>query len=181
MPSQPSPKGLSYVPPSSLCALPFPLPSYAWSLLLMNHSYNSMGNSSNHTSSPRGLCILLPCFGVQVKSHSSGQILYYLLPDWHRTKQFCSRKSLAALISLQNHRDHIEQRGLKESRGKYIVFILKVRLQDPKYLVECNPFPLVYTRLPAEPLEDLSVLSGPSGFRHQPPSRHWEPSNNGLL
>ena len=86
MPSQPSPEGLSYIPPSSpvLC---FPLPSYAWRLLLKNHSNNSRANSPNHhTSSPSGLCMLLPGFGVHVKSHSSGQILYYLLPDWHTAK-----------------------------------------------------------------------------------------------
>ena len=95
MPSQPSPKGLSYIPPSSPCALPFPPPSYAGRCPLMN---NSRGNSPNHhTSSPRGLCVLLPGFGVQVKSHSSGQVLYYFLPDWHTGKAVLFKKVISCL------------------------------------------------------------------------------------
>lgn len=84
----------------------------------MNHSRGSSPNPPHQL--PQGLCVLLPGFGVQVKSHSSGHSYTICSQIGTQAKQFCSRKSLAALIALQNHRDHIEQRGLKESRGKYI-------------------------------------------------------------
>lgn len=53
--------------------------------------------------------------------------------------------------------------------------VLKMALQDPKYLEECSPHSaFVYTRLPAKSLKDLHIISRPAGSRHQPPSRPWE-------